>query len=76
MATQTTSSPACVGRSIRPRFASRSGHGWHGGSGGAVRAHPMVVEGAGGDVVEYEGLGHYLGPEHHDEWAAWLVATT
>jgi hypothetical protein len=36
----------------------------------------MVVEGAGGDVVEYEGLGHYLGPEHHDEWAAWLVATT
>jgi pimeloyl-ACP methyl ester carboxylesterase len=50
---------------------------WHGTE---DRAAPfgltrMVVEGAGGDVVKYEGLGHYLGPEHHDEWAGWLVAS-
>jgi hypothetical protein len=36
----------------------------------------MVVDKAGGDLVKYEGLGHYLGPEHHDEWAAWLVGTS
>jgi pimeloyl-ACP methyl ester carboxylesterase len=51
---------------------------WHGTE---DRAAPfgltrMVVEGAGGDMVKYEGLGHYLGPEYHDQWAAWLVATS
>jgi pimeloyl-ACP methyl ester carboxylesterase len=51
---------------------------WHGTD---DRAAPfgltrMVVEKAGGHVVKYEGLGHYLGPEHHSEWVAWLVGTS
>ncbi len=51
---------------------------WHGTD---DRAAPfgltrMVVENAAGNVVTYEGVGHYLGPEHHAEWAAWLVATS
>jgi pimeloyl-ACP methyl ester carboxylesterase len=51
---------------------------WHGTE---DRAAPfgltrMVVERAGGNMVKYEGLGHYLGPEYHDQWAAWLVATS
>jgi hypothetical protein len=39
-------------------------------------ATEIVVENAGAEVVKYEGLGHYLGPDYHDEWAAWLVATS
>jgi pimeloyl-ACP methyl ester carboxylesterase len=51
---------------------------WHGT---ADEAAPfaltrMVVEKAGGEVVPYEGLGHYLGPEFHNEWAAWLGGTS
>jgi pimeloyl-ACP methyl ester carboxylesterase len=51
---------------------------WHGT---ADQAAPfgltrLVVEQAGGELVPYEGLGHYLGPEYHNEWAAWLVDTS
>jgi hypothetical protein len=55
------------------RVPVRSWHGTH------DRAAPfglnrMVVDKAAGELVVYQGAGHYLGPELHDEWAAWLVA--
>jgi pimeloyl-ACP methyl ester carboxylesterase len=49
---------------------------WHGTDDRAapVGLTRMVVDKAGGTMVTYEGAGHYLGPEHHDEWVSWLVA--
>ena len=49
---------------------------WHGTADqtapfGLIR---LVVDQAGGELVPYEGLGHYLGPEYHQEWATWLIA--
>jgi pimeloyl-ACP methyl ester carboxylesterase len=48
---------------------------WHGTS---DKSAPMgltrlAVDRARGELVEYEGVGHYLGPEYHDEWIRWLV---
>lgn len=62
-----TFDPATIGVPVRS---------WHGTEDRAapVGLTRMVVDKAGGTMVTYEGLGHYLGPEYHDEWVSWLVA--
>jgi pimeloyl-ACP methyl ester carboxylesterase len=50
---------------------------WHGTADLAApfKLTQLVVEKAGGEIIAYDGRGHYLPPELNADWAEWLVGS-